>query len=240
MKMKSTCCSLLALCTLTGSTLTSAEIDLLPYCASGGTSNCPDDAKSDPFCKDACQWKPAGSCSCPGSVPGGARACGAGFPRCGDGGECFNCISSGGSPGCNSTGTCPPAPPYTPPRDCAIIGSATNCTKLDPEAFCDPEGTAAPTTAATFTDGSGCCCDWGYDYDNQTHHCKRQSSPTPSPSPEDCSKVGSLTNCTKLDPEAYCGVSSFPAAVFTDGSGCSCDWGYDYDNQTHHCDKKSM
>ena len=54
------------------------------------------------------------------------------------------------------------------------------------------------------------------------------------------SKVGSLTNCTKLDPEAYCGVSSFPAAVFTDGSGCSCDWGYDYDNQTHHCDKKSI
>jgi hypothetical protein len=232
--MKSTL--ILSLCAVTDSKLTAAEISLLPSCGMGGMSICPQDAKSDPFCKSAslCKWKPAGSCSCQGSVPGGARACGAGFPKCGDGGECFNCITSGDYHGCNATGTCPPPPPYTPPKDCAIIGSATNCTNLDPNAYCDSEGTAAPTTAATFNDGSGCRCDNGYDFDNQTHHCKYSPAPPP---PKDCSVQGSPTNCTKLDPEAYCGVSSFPAAVFTDGSGCSCDWGYDYSPKTHHCAK---
>ena len=228
----------LYLCTTVDSAVAAGEIGLLPFCGDGGMSHCTDDAKSDPFCKGVCAWKPAGSCACPGSVPGGARACGAGFPRCGDGGECYNCIPNGASAGCNSTGTCPPAPPYTPPLDCAIIGSATNCTARDPEAYCDAEGTAAPTTAATFTDGSGCRCNNGWDYDNQTHHCKCHSPPCGT-SPKDCSKIGSPTNCTKLDPNAYCGISSFPAAKFTDGSGCSCDWGYDYDTQTHHCEKKS-
>jgi hypothetical protein len=55
--------------------------------------------------------------------------------------------------------------------------------------------------------------------------------------PKDCSTLGSQTNCTALDPKAYCGESAVKAAQFADGSGCSCDYGLIYDTKTHHCVK---
>jgi hypothetical protein len=142
----------------------------LPSCPLGGMSQCGNHAKEDPNCTSTndCKYKTAGSCKCMGARAGGV-VCGAGYPMCGDGGECFDCNAYGNRTGygCNSTGTCPPAPPYTPPKDCSIIGSQTNCTKLDLEAYC---GVSSFKTAV-FTDGSGCSCNWGYDYDSKTHHC---------------------------------------------------------------------
>lgn len=48
-------------------------------------------------------------------------------------------------------------------------------------------------------------------------------------SPKNCQKLGSETNCTVTHPHSYCGTSAVTAAVFTDGTGCSCNWGYDVD-----------
>ena len=36
------------------------------------------------------------------------------------------------------------------------------------------------------------------------------------------------TLCKSLDINSYCGQSTDPQAVCTDGSGCSCNWGWQY------------
>jgi len=53
--------------------------------------------------------------------------------------------------------------------------------------------------------------------------------------PKNCQALGSITNCTALDHNAYCGTSAEPAANFNDGTGCSCDFGYKYDKTTKTC-----
>ena len=36
------------------------------------------------------------------------------------------------------------------------------------------------------------------------------------------------TLCKSLDINSYCGQSTDPQAICTDGSGCSCNWGWQY------------
>ena len=51
--------------------------------------------------------------------------------------------------------------------------------------------------------------------------------------------TGSTTNCTAIDPNAYCGTSDEPAANFDDGTGCACDYGLNYDWATKKCEGKA-
>jgi hypothetical protein len=106
------------------------------------------------------------------------------------------------------------------PKNCQKLGSETNCTVTHPHSYC---GTSA-VTAAVFTDGTGCSCNWGYDVDG--NKCVQNG---PAPPPKNCQTLGSTTNCTVAHPHSYCGTSKVAAAVFSDGTGCSCNWGYDVD-----------
>lgn len=54
--------------------------------------------------------------------------------------------------------------------------------------------------------------------------------------PHNCQEPGSMTDCPAMDAHAYCGTSVQDGAVFTDGSGCSCKWGYAYNAETGACD----
>jgi hypothetical protein len=64
--------------------------------------------------------------------------------------------------------------------------------------------------------------------------------PAPGPAPKDCTKAGSETKCSDLDPKAFCGPASDPKAAWPDGTGCACDWGYIYSATTPHCVKSSI
>jgi hypothetical protein len=81
--------------------------------------------------------------------------------------------------------------------------------------------TTAPTIGnstvptANFNDGTGCTCKWLYFYDKTTTHCEV------IPLPKDCTVMGTGTNCTALDPNAFCGPGQ-PAAEFNDGTNCCC------------------
>lgn len=55
------------------------------------------------------------------------------------------------------------------------------------------------------------------------------SGPTPAPKTP-CSLNQTL--CESAGGEAYCGLSADPDAVFEDGSGCSCGWGYHFTNKS--------
>ena len=57
----------------------------------------------------------------------------------------------------------------------------------------------------------------------------------PVPGPKNCGTHGSTTSCPALDHKAYCGQSPDAKARFSDGTGCSCDTGYQYDATSHKC-----
>ena len=67
-----------------------------------------------------------------------------------------------------------------------------------------------------------------------TQKCPPASKPTPAPSAPPCTAKPTL--CVQ---PSYCGQSSDPDAAYTDGSGCSCGWGYHYSNKTGKCEEGS-
>merc|ERR1712166_1299735 len=201
--------------------------------------------------------------------------------------EASNCYGnvkcSGPTPTPSSSPTRPP-PPAPGPKNCGTDGSTTDCGTFDPKCYCgqskDPK--------ARFTDGTGCSCGTGYQFDSVTHKCVdnpatmlhcgaswadaskcthdrchndgdcpkeapncygsvKCSGPTPTPpspptpptppapGPKNCGIDGSTTNCLTFDSKAYCGQSKDQKARFTDGTGCSCDTGYQFDSVTHKC-----
>lgn len=110
------------------------------------------------------------------------------------------------------------------PKDCMDLGSLTNCTKLHAHSYC---GTSS-NPAARFTDGTGCSCSYGYSVKdgNCTSQGPSPPGPAPGPSPKDCTKIGSLTKCSLIHPNSFCGASPNAAARFADGTGCSCNFGF--------------
>ena len=67
-----------------------------------------------------------------------------------------------------------------------------------------------------------------------TQKCPPASTPTPAPPAPPCT-----ANATLCVQPSYCGQSSDPDAAYTDGSGCSCGWGYHYSNKTGKCEEGS-
>merc|ERR1712086_660873 len=196
------------------------------------------------------------------------------------------------APTCFASVTCPaptptppaptppaPTPPVPVPKNCGTHGSTTSCPALDSKAYCGQSSDAK----ARFSDGTGCSCDTGYQYDAASHkcvddpatlhnycgaswgdaskcthgHCHNDDecpkdastcfasvtcpAPTPTPPaptppaptppvpvPKNCGTHGSTTSCPALDSKAYCGQSSDAKVRFSDGTGCSCDTGYQY------------
>ena len=107
------------------------------------------------------------------------------------------------------------------------------CTAESSDSYC----------GATWNDAATCKhpkCHNQADCPKDAAHCYAKincTAPGPPPTPpKDCHTSGSTTNCTALDKHAYCGESQAPAGRFDDGTGCSCDWGYNYSKTDKACE----